>query len=264
MRLSQIHLFPLKSARGISVSEAIVEARGLLGDRRWMVVDEDGKFITARQNPNMVLIDATLDSQGLKLAYPEQTSIHVATPPLGQATQLVSIWQSRCQARSAEPVANSWISQILERSCCLVHMADDCIRTVSRQWSRSGDSVSFADGFPLLLIGSASLDELNRRLAQPVTMANFRPNLVVQSSIPFIEDQWTNLRIGAIEFEISKPCTRCVLTTVDPLRGIKSAEGEPLKTLTTFRRSALGVIFGQNLIARSTGVIRLGDAVIGI
>lgn len=262
MHIEAPRIYPLKSARGLTVSSIEVLQRGLSGDRRWMVIDASGRFVTARKLPAMVLIDATIDATTgtLHLHAPGQTALRVAEPDPQQPKIEVEVWQSHCPARVAAADGNQWISQLLGGDYRLVHMADDCLRTVSKAWSRAGDIVSFADGFPLLLIGTASLDELNRRLPQPVTMAHFRPNLVVQTTTPFIEDAWRRVRIGEIEFDVSKPCTRCVLTTVDPATGIRAEDGEPLATLKGFRRFEIGVTFGQNLIPRGLGQLQAGDA----
>lgn len=259
-------IYPMKSARGLAIGQAIVQPRGLVDDRRWMVVDSAGKFVTARKLPAMVLIDATIDTKdgALMLKAPGHSELRAARPDLEIATVGVEVWQSHCPARPADAQANDWISHVLGGDYRLVHMADDCLRTVSKAWSKAGDIVSFADGFPILLIGTASLDELNRRLQRPVTMAHFRPNLIVRTEKPFIEDDWQRVRIGAIEFDVSKPCTRCVLTTVDPVSGIKAEDGEPLATLKGFRRFEIGVTFGQNLIPRGSGTLHNGDPVVPI
>ncbi len=266
MHLIDLSIHPLKSARGLMLDHAEVQPRGLAGDRRWMAIDGDGKFLSARSLPQMVMIDARLDPDtgALQLSAPAQTSVDVAEPPASQHCIDVEVWGSQCPARVADAAANLWISRVLGVDCRLVHMADDCLRAVSTTWSIAGDIVSFADGFPLLLIGTASLDELNRRASRPLTMQHFRPNLVVQTEQPFIEDSWQRVRIGAIEFDVCKPCTRCILTTVDPDTGIKASDGEPLATLKTFRRSDIGITFGQNLIPRSFGMLHRNDIVVAI
>jgi uncharacterized protein YcbX len=262
MMLESIHIHPLKSARALSLDDADVEARGLAGDRRWMVVDAGGKFVSARRLPAMVLIDARVDAGGaLSLSMPGHAPLHAAAPSLTEATIDVEVWSSHCPARVADAAANAWIARMLGGDFRLAHMADDCLRAVTGRGAAAGDIVSFADGYPLLLIGTASLDELNRRASRPVAMANFRPNLVVRTDVPFVEDTWQRIRVGAVEFDVSKPCVRCVLTTVDPATGIKAADGEPLATLKMFRRHGDGVTFGQNLIPRGHGKIAVGDAV---
>ncbi len=261
LSLQSIHLHPLKSARGLVLAECEVEPRGLVGDRRWMVVDSAGRFISARSLPSMLLIRSEiLDREGtLRLGAPDHPAITIAAPPVAAACIDVDVWDSISPARLADAASNRWISGVLGRDCKLVHQAEDCLRPVSPTHAQPGDIVSFADGYPLLLIGTASLDELNRRTARTISMLQFRPNLVVQTADPFIEDSWRRIRIGAVELDVCKPCVRCVLTTVDPQTAVKAADGEPLTTLKTFRRSPDGIIFGQNLIPRGAGVLRVGD-----
>jgi uncharacterized protein len=263
MHIDKPRIYPLKSARGLDLDNAEVQPRGLVDDRRWMVVDTQGRFVSARKIPAMVLIDAVVDADNgaLTLSAPGHGPLRIEVPGAALPKVGVEVWQSPCPAREADAAANAWIAQVLGGDFRLVHMADDCLRPVSATWSRDGDIVSFADGFPLLLIGTASLADLNRRLSRPVTMTNFRPNIIVHTDAPFVEDQWKRIRVGAVEFDVCKPCTRCILTTVDPITGIKDAEGEPLATLKTFRRFDIGVTFGQNLIPRGTGVLHAGDNV---
>lgn len=264
MHIESVLIYPLKSARGVAPQEAEVQARGLMNDRRWMVIDERNRFVSARKIPAMVLIEASIEASdgALILSARDQSSARVCVPDTKLPVIEVEVWKSRCPARVADVAANEWISALLNGDYRLVHMADDCLRSVSQEWSRPGDIVSFADGFPLLLIGTASLGDLNRRLRRPVTMANFRPNLVVQTEQAFVEDSWQRVRIGGIEFDVSKACARCVLTTVDPNSGMKSVDGEPLETLKTFRSFELGITFGQNLIPRGVGTLHRGDALI--
>ncbi|MEO8460896.1 MAG: MOSC domain-containing protein, partial [Dokdonella sp.] len=161
----------------------------------------------------------------------------------------------------ALPEADAWISEYLDQPARFLQMDADCVRPVDANYARAGDEVSFADGYPLLLISEAALDELNSRLAHPVSMLRFRPNLVIADSVAHAEDGWKRLRIGAVEFDVVKPCIRCVFTTVDFERGEFAADGEPLRTLITYRRTPNGVAFGQNLIPRGGGNLHVGDTV---
>lgn len=258
MHLSSIHVFPVKSMRGQAVAAAEVEARGLDGDRRWMLVDANARFVTARQHPRLLAFSAERIRGGLVLFAPDGGARDVGEPPLSAPTIEVGIWKSSSPARVADASANDWLSRQLGIDVRLVHMAEDCRRSVSRDWSRPGDLVSFADGFPLLLIGSASLALLNSKLAHPVAMANFRPNLVALTEAAHVEDGWKRIAIGAVEFDVVKPCTRCILTTIDPDSATPAPDGEPLATLKTYRREAIGVTFGQNLIPRTLGRIDAG------
>ncbi|MBZ0222411.1 MAG: MOSC N-terminal beta barrel domain-containing protein [Dokdonella sp.] len=258
-RVSALHVYPIKSCAPWTVDEAVVGPRGFEGDRRWMIVDGDGQFITARKQPRLVLIHAQAAGAALQLRAPEMPVLRLqAAPDLPRIT--AQVWKSTVQAQAANAEADAWISAFLGQSARFVHMDDACVRAVSAEYGRPGDEVSFADGFPLLLISQAALDGLNARLAVPVPMLRFRPSLVVAGTAPHAEDAWRQIRVGAIEFEVVKPCTRCVFTTVDFERGRFDPAGEPLKTLMGYRRTSKGVTFGQNLIPRGKGVLRVGDA----
>lgn len=261
-RLSALHVFPVKSCAPLSPSKAVVEPRGLVGDRRWMVVDGDGQFMTARKWPRMTLVGATLRDDVLHVEAPGMPPIAVHPHAQRSARRDVAVWGSTVSARLAEPAADAWISAFLGRPAAFVMMDDDASRAVDPDYARDGDEVGFADGFPLLLISQASLDGLNARLEAPVPMLRFRPNLVVAGTPAHAEDGWRRIRVGAVEFDVVKPCTRCVLTTVDFERGEFDARGEPLRTLLTYRRGPSGVTFGQNLIPRGAGTLRVGDAVV--
>ncbi|MBX3689450.1 MOSC domain-containing protein [Dokdonella sp.] len=259
-RVSALHVYPIKSCAPWTVDEAVVGPRGFDGDRRWMVVDAQGRFITARKQPRLVLIRAEAAGAGLRLQAPAMPSQRLhAAPDLPRIS--AQVWESTVQAQAGCPEADAWISRFLGQSARFVHMDAACVRSVSADYGDEGDEVSFADGFPLLLISQAALDGLNERLAMPVPMLRFRPSLVVAGTAPHAEDDWCRIRVGAIEFDVVKPCTRCVFTTVDLEHGTFDPAGEPLKTLMGYRRTPKGVRFGQNLIPRGRGVLRVGDAV---
>ncbi|SOD54521.1 MOSC domain-containing protein [Pseudoxanthomonas wuyuanensis] len=260
MYLSNLYLYPIKSIAPLEVASAEVEPRGLRDDRRWMVVDADGRFLTGRQLPRLTLVRAQPGAEGLVLDAPGMPSLQVAFPD-ADATLPVSVWKSQVAARPAAAAADAWLSEFLQRPARLVHMDAGVSRVMTDPHSQPGDEVSFADGFPLLLISRAALDGLNARLARPVSMLRFRPNLVVDGVPAHAEDGWKRIRIGGVAFDVAKPCTRCVFTTVDPERGERDPDGEPLKTLIGYRRSGDGVTFGQNLIPRSGGMVRVGDGV---
>lgn len=259
--LSALYVYPVKSCAALQPMTARVEPRGLAGDRRWLVVDPGGMFVTGRLHARMPLIRATPLTGGLRLDAPGMPSLEIAHPALDAPRRTVTIWRSSVDAASADPSAGVWLSRYLGADLALVHMDDAAQRTVNPDFGRPDDEVSFADGYPQLLISAAALDALNTRLREPVEMLRFRPNLVVAGTPPHAEDGWKRIRIGEVEFELVKPCTRCIFTTVDPQRGERDADGEPLKTLTTYRRTPNGVTFGQNLIPRSTGTIAVGDRV---
>jgi uncharacterized protein YcbX len=262
MKLTGINIHPVKSTRPVALVESEVLPRGLPWDRRWMLVDSDSRFITARQYPVLAMVNTAIGTETLDISVLGREDLAVplaapAGPPIA-----VAIWKDRCQAVPVGAAADAWFSEYLGVSCRLVRMTDALVRPVNPDYGRASDEVSFADGFPLLLISTASLADLNRRLQHPVPMQRFRPNLVVDGDRPYAEDGWRRLRIGGVEFEGVKNCSRCVFTTIDPRTGTRDAAGEPLRTLAGYRRrEGGGVYFGQNLIPRSLGTVRLGDPV---
>jgi uncharacterized protein len=238
-----------------------MEARGLRYDRRWMIVDLMGRFVTGRQLPKMVLIQALPSVNGLLLNAPGMLEHGVHIPKNNAERVNVSVWNDQVSAVLADPETNAWLSRFLNAEVRLVFMDDVSERRVELEPPHvaADHDVSFADGYPVLLISEASLENLNKKLAVPISMSRFRPNLVVTSNEAHIEDSWKRIRIGIVEFELIKTCTRCVFTTVDPLTGVKDPSGEPLRTLKSYRRSEAGIIFGMNLIARNDGPIHIGD-----
>lgn len=265
MRVAELRIYPVKGLRGYAVPEAVVEPWGLAGDRRFMVVDETGRFLSQRQLPHMAVIGAALLADGIALSAPGFGRLDATVPASGGEAVSVSIWRdSSVAARDAGPEAAVWLSDVLGRSCRLVHMTEpQSARPVEPDFAGPGDHVSFADGFPLLVTNAASLTDLNTRLALPVTMDRFRTNVVVAGAEPWAEDSWADLRVGDVSFLGAKDCARCAVTTVDQDTGEKSSDNEPLRTLASFRRKAGGrIIFGQNLIPRGLGRIAVGDEVI--
>lgn len=265
MRLSALYRYPLKSGAPLAAEMLDIEARGPRHDRRWMVVDGSGRFLTARVLPQMVTIRAEPVGDSLLLSAPGVAPITVAPPPADAPRLMATIWDDSVDAQCAGTAADAWLSDRLGRAVRLVHMDAAARRAVDPVYARPGDEVGFADGYPLLLLSQAALDGLNARLAAagaaPVTVTHFRPNLVVDGAPAHAEDGWRRLRIGTLEFDAVKPCTRCVLTTVDPVLGLRRQDGQPLKMLASYRRSDAGVTFGMNLIARGTGRLRLDDPV---
>jgi len=262
VKLTEINIYPIKSTRRIALDESEVLPRGLPWDRRWMLVDAQGKFITARQHPTLAVVDTRLDDTSLHVSVAGRPELVIPLHGNTGHPVKVTIWRNQCDAVSVGPEADAWFSDYLGTECHLVQMTDDLVRGVDPDYGQPGDEVSFADGFPMLLITEASLKDLNTRLKQPVSMRRFRPNLVVDGDLPYAEDNWHRIRIGEVEFEGVKNCSRCIFTTIDPDTGIKSTETEPLRTLSQYRkRPEGGVYFGQNLIPRSGGVVHVGDIV---
>lgn len=264
MKLNAINYFPIKSGAAVSVTQAEVEQRGLKDDRRWMIVDDTGRFLTGRQLPALVLIRALPDEQGLLLAAPGMAAHRVKKPGPDALRIVVKVWDDDVDVVSADSDTNEWLNRYLARSVRLVYMDTASERNVEIDGTHGkvAKPVSFADGYPLLLISEASLAGLNEKLAIPVSMLHFRPNLVVSARLAHAEDNWQRIRIGAVEFDLIKACTRCVFTTVDPSTGEKDAGGEPLRTLKGYRRGEVGIIFGMNLVARNEGMLKLGDPLV--
>ena len=256
--LSQIHVYPVKSTAALTQSHAWVEKQGLAFDRRFMVASDEGAMITARKYPQMVKITATLTMTGLVLQYPNKTDLVLQYADFAMVDASATVWNDNFNAYTTTMIANQWFSDIIGHSVQLLF----CGQQSNRVRSKIGHNVSFADGYPLLVISEASLAALNERSRDHHTMAQFRTNLVVSNTDAFAEDGWKRIRIGEVEFEIVKPCARCILTTVDPLTGEFNALKEPLKTMATFRADATGdVFFGQNLVALNEGMIRAGDVI---
>jgi hypothetical protein len=259
IRVSEINIYPLKSAAGIALESAELDAFGFRHDRRWMVVDNDGQFLTQRAEPRLALVRTSIDDAALCL---EATGCGPLRLPLdhpGGARRPVRVWADDTEAVDAGDDAARWISTALGRPARIVHMPDDIVRPVDASYSVGDDRVSFVDAFPFLLISQASLDELNRRLDHPLPMNRFRPNLVVEGTEPHAEDGWQRIRMGDVTFAVVKPCARCVTTTIDQATGV--AGREPLRTLATYRKVGSNVLFGQNLIHRAMGAVRVGDEV---
>jgi uncharacterized protein YcbX len=262
MQVTELNIYPVKSTRRIALSESEVLPRGLPWDRRWMLVDASGKFITGRQHPGLATVQTEIGDNVLHIHADGRDSLSLPLMPRERRVVEVTVWKDSVAALLAGSEADAWFSDFLGLGCRLVQMTDDIFRGVNQDYGRAGDPVSFADGFPLLLICEASLADLNSRLDQPVEMRRFRPNLVIDGDLPYAEDGWRRIRVGAVEFEGVKNCSRCVFTTIDPDTGVKSPDMEPLRTLSSYRRRPEGgVYFGQNLIPRSAGVIRVGDPV---
>ncbi len=260
-RLGGLYRYPMKSCAPLAADAAVVEARGLAHDRRWMVVDPSGAFITGRELPRLTLVRADPGAEGaLSLQAPGMAPLQVEAPR-GDARLAVTVWKSDVLARPCDAAADAWLSAFLGRPVRLVHMADDVHRPMTSSHARPGDEVSFADAYPLLLVTRAAVELLNTKLERPVSPLRFRPNLVVDGAPAHAEDGWSRLRIGEVEFDVGPACVRCVFTTVDPERGERDADGQPLRALIGYRRGPEGVTFGRNLVPRSTGTLRLGDPV---
>ncbi|MBU2878438.1 MULTISPECIES: YcbX family protein [Alteromonadaceae] len=259
LTLSQINIYPIKSCAGISLSSSKVEQMGLEFDRRFVLTQTNGTFITARTDSTLCLVQTEVTATGLRLNAPGMPELIIKYAEFSEKYQTVKVWEDDINGQYCDPIYDHWFSQFLGKPCKLVFFGEQSKRRVKN----SDSEVSFADGYPFLVISQQSLNDLNSRLATPVTMSQFRPNLVIDNCAPFEEDNWKKIRIGEVEFEIMKSCSRCIFTTVDPITGEKNPQLEPLSTLQKYRKDKKGdVLFGQNLIALNSGNLSLNDEVV--
>jgi hypothetical protein len=266
VKLSALHIYPVKGLKGIDLAEAECTDRGLRHDRRWMVVDADGVFLSQRSHPRMATVWTELGDGMLSLAAPDVGSVEVPLEAGGSSASRVAVrvWDSVVEAVPVSSFADAWLADYLGLPCRLVYMPDATRRESNAKYAEK-KLVGFADGFAYLLTNDASLADLNARLAgkghAALPMNRFRPNLVVSGTSAFAEDGWQELRIGDAVLRAAKPCGRCEVTTTDQATG-EVRGPEPLATLATFRGSdEFGVMFGINLVTLKTGKLRVGDAV---
>ncbi|MBC6492934.1 MOSC domain-containing protein [Flavihumibacter stibioxidans] len=264
LKISGIFIYPIKSLGGISLTEANTTDRGLQYDRRWMLVDEAGVFLTQRSHPAMALLQVQLQEDGLYVFHkhhPGQNILIPFEPESSQVTE-VEIWDDHCSALVVSETAGQWFSGQLGIPCRLVLMPEATRREVDQQYAFNGEITSFADAYPVMMIGQASLDDLNSKLDVPVPMNRFRPNIVFSGGKPFREDEMKSFQINGITFSAVKPCARCVLTTINQETAEKGKD--PLATLAAYRKSGNKILFGQNLLLQGQGKIRVGDDIIPV
>ena len=262
MRVLSLTTYPLKSGQGVSSADAIVTKTGLNYDRRWMLVDHSGQFMTARTHPRLLQLKAVPLAQDghIRLQFGDGNSLTARPVSVGERRS-VQVWSSATFGLSFERSVNERLSAFLQTECALVYMDDTIQRSISNEDQRI---VSYADGFPLLMTTQASLQALNRNIVPPVEMLVFRPNIVIDGQTAFEERQWTRVKIGDVAFESGGDCVRCSLTTREPLTGIRRTDGQPLKALAEMQKQDNGVVFGINLIPLNEGIIRNGDAVVAL
>jgi uncharacterized protein len=257
--LSGLYVYPIKSCAGIALESAELSATGLRHDRRWMLVDESGEFMSQRTHPRMALISVHLSTEHLIVRAPGMPELEIPLQQENGSQMEVQIWGDTNRGAFVGDEADRWFGEFLEFPCRMVRKPEDDFRLVDSLYAAEGDQVGFADGFAFLLISEASLEDLNGRLETPLPMNRFRPNFVVRGCVPYAEDGWSRVRIGSVPFRVAEPCPRCAITTVDQNTGVPGKE--PLRTLATYRKTDLGAVFGRNLIHNSLGTVRVGDPV---
>lgn len=261
LTVSGLYIYPVKSLGGIAIDSAMVTSRGLQHDRRLMLVDENNCFLTQRVFPVMALLQPTFTDDALVIRHKKNTITPLFIPFDLQHGELVrvTVWDDTCDAILFDDRVNRWFSEALGIPCRLVYMPDSSEREVDKRYASDREITSFSDGYPMLLIGQASLDDLNKRLELPVPMNRFRPSIVFTGGEPFEEDRLAAFSINGIDFKAVKPCARCIMTTIN--QDNPSISKEPLKTLASFRNKDNKILFGQNLLHIGDGKLQLGDII---
>lgn len=262
LTFSELNIYPVKSLRGISVKSAKVTDRGFEHDRCWMLIDHFGNFMTQRDYPQMALINVEIDSNGLTVYHRNKKAFgkHFIPFNISKAKAItVPIWDDTCTAFLVGKDSDKWFLEALDVECRLVYQPDETHREVDKKYSVKNEIVSFADGYPFLIIGQASLDDLNSRLDETLPMNRFRPNIVFTGGEPYQEDKMKKFKVNDITFYGVKPCARCAITTTNQ----ETAERlyEPLKTLATYRKVENKVLFGVNLLHEGSGEVKVGDKI---
>ncbi len=262
LQISHLYTYPVKSLGGIELSSVALTDRGLEHDRRWMLVDENGKFLTQRNFPAMALLHTSIADGMLiiKNTAGQADPLMLDLKPSGVARLKVEVWDDVCNALHVSNNADEWFSSQLKRRVKLVYMPDESRREVDTDYAPHGEITSFSDGYPILMIGQSSLDDLNSRLPSPVPMDRFRPNIVFTGGEPYQEDGLKHFQISGMDFFGVKPCGRCVVTTID--QQTATAGKEPLSTLAKYRTVGNKVNFGQNILHKGSGVLNVGDELV--
>jgi uncharacterized protein YcbX len=262
LTVSELYIYPIKSLAGIAVDTATVTSRGLQYDRRLMLVDSSNRFFTQREFPEMALLQPVIKNEGLYIHHKQNSVSPLFIPhlPAGNEMVTVTVWDDTCEGQLYDAAINEWFSMALKCPCRLVYMPDTTSREVDKRYALNNEITSFSDGYPILLIGKSSLDDLNARLAVPIPMNRFRPNIVFTGGDPFLEDRLHQFSINEIEFTCVKPSARCVMTTIN--QETISTSKEPLKTLASYRQKANKILFGQNLVHKGDGAISIGDTML--
>jgi uncharacterized protein YcbX len=258
LQISHLYIYPIKSLGGIPVEKARVTDRGFEYDRRWMLVDPNNIFISQREVPEMALMKVQIADEGIRINFPPKNSSYtIPFQPVNNEFANVIIWDDTCVGQFVSNDTDDWFSAMLGIQCRLVYMPDETARITDQRYTPGHSITSFSDAYPFLIIGQASLDDLNSRLSEPLPMDRFRPNIVFTGGSPYKEDTMHTLVIGDITFHGVKLCARCTITTIDQATATKSKE--PLRTLAGYRFRDNKILFGQNLVHEGLGEIAVGD-----
>ncbi len=261
IRIGSLYIYPIKSISGIALAESEAEEKGFRHDRRWMLIDENNKFITQRKFHELALIDLKIEKDTMILSH-RTRNYGKAEAPLETShgkLMISHIWHDEVEVLWPGLPADKWFSEILNIPCKLVFMPREAKRQIDTDWVPEPMNTSLSDSYPYLLTNEASLADLNQKAHKSMEMRRFRPNIVVAGAPPWAEDRWQRFRAGEAVFRIIKPCARCVVTTIDPDTGKKGRE--PLKTLSTYRKDGHKILFGQNMILEKRGILRVDDKI---
>ena len=263
LQLSEIYIYPIKSLGGIRLENSNITSRGLENDRRFMLVDENGRFLSQREYPQLAVFQTEIEGDILLIT--NKKSDQNLRISLSQNSQLpslsVTIWDDKVSAIEVSKEASDWFTQALKIPTRLVYMNEESQRKIEPEYSLSGEEItSFSDGYPILIIGQSSLNDLNNRLDNPLNINRFRPNFVFTDGEPFEEDAWHEFTVGDVRFFGVKPCARCIMTTIDQETSEKSGK-EPLLTLNKYRKAGDKILFGQNVLIIQLGTVSVGNDV---
>lgn len=261
--ISQLFIHPIKSTRGIAVDSCDIRDYGCFLDRRWAIVNENNVVITGRKYPKLLAIESYVTTTEIRLNAPNQWPLSLPFSAHTSELLTVGFFSRTRDGFVVNKSINDWFSAYLGINCRLIYLGETTQNEVkNKHGGQPGDLINFSDQCPLLLLSEATLADLNNRLETPVSMRHFRPNIVIKGNRANAEDTWKKIRIGEAEFDVAQRCIRCIFTTIDPTNLQKNKQGEPLRTLATYRKDERGgVAFGMHLIPRKTGQIRVGDEV---
>jgi uncharacterized protein YcbX len=259
LTLSKIFIYPVKSLAGIEVSSSPVDSKGLVHDRKWMLIDSDHQFLSQRRLAKMALINTKIEGDTLILSTSTSGSLTLPLHPEGGDEIETTIWKDQCLAKTVSIEADQWLSDFLGIKCKLVYQPSHIIRPVDPNYAEATDKVNFSDGFPFLIVSDASLITLNQEMEIPLPMLRFRPNLVISNCESYAEDSWREIQINSISFRLPKACSRCSVPTIDTETA--QTNKEPLTTLSRLRRWNNKVFFGQNALHDNSGKLSVGDPV---
>lgn len=261
LQISQLNIYPVKSLGGISKQTVQLCNTGFEYDRRWMLVDENNLFLSQRTHPQMVLLHTSQNDNGFTVSKYNDENLSIIIPYVTEARKKlkVTVWEDICSAIEVSNEHNEWFSDMLHFKCKLVYMPDDAVRLVDKRYAVNNEITSFSDGYPILMIGEATLEHLNNKLKDGLPMNRFRPNMVFTGGYAHIEDEMEKFSINEINFRGVKPCSRCVMTTINQQNAEKGKE--PLTTLSTYRMKDNKIYFGQNVLHQQNGIMNVGDTI---